>query len=145
MEISSERDIPGGVSPSRSRRFDRLDGDGRDGIMITGELKSKVDRIGTPCGPAASRTRSRSLSSSLPAFHQASDELHTREEHKAARTGHPIEKPVFTARHDDLRWSRFKELAPEQMFETVRDRVFPSSNRWARRRTRTRDQLTPIT
>ena len=51
--------------------------------------------------------------------------LHTREEHRAVRTDHPIEEPVFTARQDALRWSRFKELAPEQMFETVRDRVFP--------------------
>ena len=32
---------------------------------------------------------------------------------------------MFTARQDALRWSRFKELAPERMFETVRDRVFP--------------------
>ena len=32
---------------------------------------------------------------------------------------------MFTAHQDDLRWSRFKELAPEPMFETVRDRVFP--------------------
>ena len=32
---------------------------------------------------------------------------------------------MFTARQYALRWSRFKELAPEQMFETVRDRVFP--------------------
>ena len=53
------------------------------------------------------------------------DELHTREEHRAARTGHPIAKPLFTARQNALRWSRFKELAPERMFETVRDRVFP--------------------
>ena len=51
--------------------------------------------------------------------------MHTRKEHKAARTGNPIEEPVFTAHQDALRWSRFKELAPEQMFETVRDRVFP--------------------
>ncbi|MYD69504.1 MAG: SAM-dependent DNA methyltransferase [Acidobacteria bacterium] len=53
------------------------------------------------------------------------DELHTLRERQAARIGHPIHEPVFTAREDALRWSRFKELAPEQMFETVRDRVFP--------------------
>ena len=32
---------------------------------------------------------------------------------------------MFAAHQDALRWSRFKELAPEQMFETVRDKVFP--------------------
>ena len=53
------------------------------------------------------------------------DELHTLRERKAARTGRPIQEPVFTARDNALRWSRFKELAPEQKFETVRDRVFP--------------------
>jgi type I restriction enzyme M protein len=53
------------------------------------------------------------------------DEQHTRREHKAARTGKPIEEPVFTADQNRLRWSRFKEAAPEQMFETVRDGMFP--------------------
>ena len=57
-------------------------------------------------------------------FIKGLDELHTREEHRAARTGRPIEKPLFTARQDALR-CRVQELAPEQMFETVRDRVFP--------------------
>ena len=33
---------------------------------------------------------------------------------------------MFTrTQQDALRWSRFKQLAPEQMFETVRDKVFP--------------------
>ena len=46
-------------------------------------------------------------------------------ERKAERTGKAIEEPLFTADQDSLRWSRFKETAPEQMFETMRDRVFP--------------------
>ncbi|MCH8241655.1 MAG: SAM-dependent DNA methyltransferase, partial [Planctomycetes bacterium] len=53
------------------------------------------------------------------------DELHTLKENKAARTKKPIEEPVFAADQDKLRWSRFKELSPEQMFQTVRDGVFP--------------------
>jgi type I restriction enzyme M protein len=53
------------------------------------------------------------------------DELQTLKENKAARTGKPIEDPVFTADQDNLRWSRFKETAPEVMFETIRDQVFP--------------------
>ena len=123
-----------------------LDRDGRDGIMITGELKSKVDRIwDTMWSGGISNPLSVIEQLTYLLFIKRLDELHTRKEHKAARTGHPIEEPVFTARQDALRWSRFKELAPERMFETVRDRVFPSSNRWARRGTRTRDQPTPIT
>lgn len=53
------------------------------------------------------------------------DELQTLQEWKAERTGKPIEESIFTADQDHLRWSRFKETAPEKMFETVRDEVFP--------------------
>ena len=95
-------------------------------VMITGELKSKIDRIWDAMWSGG-------ISNPLSVIEQLTyllfvkelDELHTRKERKAARTGKPIEEPVFAADQDDLRWSRFKELAPEQMFETVRDRVFP--------------------
>ena len=94
--------------------------------MITGELKSKVDRIwNTMWSGGISNPLSVIEQLTYLLFIKRMDELHTREEHKAARTGHPIEKPLFTARQDALRWSRFKELAPERMFKTVRDRVFP--------------------
>ena len=53
------------------------------------------------------------------------DELHTLKERKAARIGKPVEEPVFAPGQDHLRWSRFKETAPETMFATVRDQVFP--------------------
>ena len=53
------------------------------------------------------------------------DELHTLKERKAARAGRPIQEPVFAADQDRLRWSRFKDAAPEQLFETMRDEVFP--------------------
>jgi len=53
------------------------------------------------------------------------DELHTLKERRAARTGKPIDEPVFAKNQDQLRWSRFKETASEKMFATVRDEVFP--------------------
>jgi type I restriction enzyme M protein len=53
------------------------------------------------------------------------DELHTLKERKAARTGNAIEDPIFSKKQEHLRWSRFKESAPEQMFNTVKDEVFP--------------------
>ena len=94
--------------------------------MITGALKFKVDRIwDTMWSGGISNPLSVIEQLTYLLFIKRLDELHTREELKAARTGHPIEKPLFTARQDALRWSRFKELAPEHMFETVRDRVFP--------------------
>ena len=94
--------------------------------MITGELKSKVDRIwDTMWSGGISNPLSVIEQLTYLLFIKGLDELHTRKEHKAARTGKPIEEAVFTTRQDALRWSRFKELAPEQMFETVRDRVFP--------------------
>ena len=94
--------------------------------MITGELKSKVDRIWeTMWSGGISNPLSVIEQLTYLLFIKGLDELHTRKERKAARTGNPIEDPVFAADQDALRWSRFKELAPEQMFETVRDKVFP--------------------
>ena len=94
--------------------------------MITGEIKSKVDRIWDSMWYGG-------ISNPLSVIEQLTyllfikrlDELHTLKEHKAARTGKPLEDPVFTADQEHLRWSRFKETAPENMFATVRDEVFP--------------------
>ncbi len=94
--------------------------------MITGELRSRVDRIWDTMWSGG-------ISNPLPVIEQLTyllfikrlDELHTRKEAKAAFTKTPIEEPVFSPGQEHLRWSRFKETAPEQMFETVRDEVFP--------------------
>ncbi|WP_068466697.1 type I restriction-modification system subunit M [Candidatus Protochlamydia phocaeensis] len=94
--------------------------------MITGELKSKVDRIWDAMWSGG-------ISNPLSIIEQLTyllfikrlDELHTLQEAKAARLGKPIESPVFRVDQESLRWSRFKELAPEQMFKIVRDEVFP--------------------
>ncbi len=94
--------------------------------MITGELKLKVDRIWDSMwsgGIANPLIIIEQLTYLL--FIKRLDELHTLKEAKVARTGNPIEDPVFTIDQDSLRWSRFKETAPEQMFKTVRDEVFP--------------------
>jgi type I restriction enzyme M protein len=94
--------------------------------MITGELKSKVDRIwDTMWSGGISNPLSVIEQLTYLLFIKRLDELHTLKENKAARTGKPIEEPVFTKAQDKLRWSRFNETAPEQMFETVRNEVFP--------------------
>ena len=54
------------------------------------------------------------------------------EENKAIRLGKPIERRVFpvgndpkSRDYDDLRWSRFKNFAPAEMFTVVSEHVFP--------------------
>ena len=94
--------------------------------MITGALKSKVDCIWmTMWSGGISNPLSVIEQLTYLLFIKRLDELHTLKERKAARTGTAIQEPVFGADQDRLRWSRFKELAPEPMFETVRDEVFP--------------------
>ena len=70
--------------------------------MITGELKSKVDHIWDAMWSGG-------ISNPLSVIEQLTyllfikrlDELHTLQEHKAARTGKPIEEPVFTEDQDE--------------------------------------------
>jgi type I restriction enzyme M protein len=94
--------------------------------MITGELKSKVDAIwDTMWSGGVSNPLSVIEQLTYLLFIKRLDELHTLKERKAARTGGTIEDPIFSKKQEHLRWSRFKESAPEQMFNTVKDEVFP--------------------
>lgn len=94
--------------------------------MVTGELKSKVDAVWmTLYTGGISNPLSVIEQLTYLLFIKRLDELQTLQERKAERTGKPIEESIFTADQDHLRWSRFKETAPEKMFETVRDEVFP--------------------
>jgi len=103
--------------------------------MITGELKSKIDAVWmTLYTGGISNPLSVIEQLTYLLFIKRLDELHTLKERKAARTGKPIEEPLFAAGQDHLRWSRFKEAAPEQMFETVRDEVFPFIKTLGRKR-----------
>ena len=95
-------------------------------FMITGELKSKVDRIwDTMWSGGISNPLSVIEQLTYLLFIKRLDELHTLKEAKAARLGTAIDEPIFGPDEAGLRWSRFKETAPEKMFETVRDGVFP--------------------
>ena len=94
--------------------------------MITGEIKSKVDRIWDTLwsgGISNPLTIIEQLTYLL--FIKRLDEIHTLKENKANRLKQPIEEPIFTPQQDHLRWSRFKETSPEDMFTTVRDKAFP--------------------
>ena len=94
--------------------------------MITGEIKSKIDSIwNTMWSGGISNPLSVIEQLTYLMFMKRLDELHTLKERKASRTGKPIEDPVFSKEQDHLRWSRFKETAPEKMFTTIKDEVFP--------------------
>jgi type I restriction enzyme M protein len=101
--------------------------------MITGELKSKVDRIWDAfwSGGIANPLEVMEQITYL-LFIRRLDDLQTAKENRANRLGVAIDAPVFPAGNDDagspyadLRWSRFKDREPGEMFTTVAERVFP--------------------
>jgi type I restriction enzyme M protein len=104
--------------------------------MITGAIKSQIDRIWDAFWSGG-------ISNPLEVIEQITyllfikrlDDLHTREENKANRLKKPIEQRVFPGgkdkhgtnprKYEDYRWSRFKHLAPADMFEVISEHVFP--------------------
>ncbi|WP_195166480.1 N-6 DNA methylase [Mycobacteroides abscessus] len=92
--------------------------------MITGELKSKVDRVWDAFWSGG-------ISNPLEVIEQITyllfirrlDDLETLAENKAARTG-KAEELRFGTDQQDLRWSRFKQLEADQMFTVVSEQVF---------------------
>jgi type I restriction enzyme M protein len=101
--------------------------------MITGELKSKVDRIWDAfwSGGIANPLEVMEQITYL-LFIRRLDDLQTAKENRANRLGVAIDAPVFPAGNDDagspyadLRWSRFKDREPSEMFSIIAERVFP--------------------
>jgi len=94
--------------------------------MITGELKSKVDRLWDAfwAGGIANPLEVIEQITYL-LFIKRLDELHTVQEARANRLKRPIENPIFKRKQQDLRWSRFKNDAPAEMYRIVTEKVFP--------------------
>lgn len=94
--------------------------------MITGDLKSKVDRLWDAfwAGGIANPLEVIEQITYL-LFIKRLDELHTVKEKMANRLKRSIESPIFTAKQQDLRWSRFKNEAAPAMYKTVSEEVFP--------------------
>lgn len=94
--------------------------------MITGELKSKIDRVWDSFWSGG-------ISNPLEVIEQITyllflrrlDDLQTLAEKKARVTGGVIEDPKFLPGQEHLRWSRFKNDDPDVMFKTVSTEVFP--------------------
>jgi type I restriction enzyme M protein len=94
--------------------------------VITGELKSKIDRVWDAFWSGG-------ISNPLEVIEQITylmfirrlDEIQKRKERQANRTGKPIEKPIYIQKTETLRWSWFANRSPEEMLIIVRDDVFP--------------------
>jgi type I restriction enzyme M protein len=89
-------------------------------------LKSKVDRVWDAFWSGG-------ISNPLEVIEQITyllflrqlDDRQTRAENKARRTGQPLDQRIFAVDEQLLRWSRLRELAPDDMFERFADQVFP--------------------
>ncbi|WP_454296556.1 type I restriction-modification system subunit M [Salana multivorans] len=93
--------------------------------MITGDLKSKIDRVWDAFWSGG-------ISNPLEVIEQITyllflrklDDRQTLAERKARATG-VVEDPVYLPGQQHLRWGRFKNDAPDVMFQTVGEQVFP--------------------
>lgn len=94
--------------------------------MITGELKSKVDRVWDAFWSGG-------ISNPLEVIEQITyllfirrlDDLETLEERKARLGNGTAGELRFGSDQQELRWSRFKNEGPAVMFATVGEKVFP--------------------
>ena len=101
--------------------------------MLTGELKSKIDQIWNAfwSGGIANPIEVIEQITYL-LFLRRLDDLHTLEENKANRLKRPMERRIFPEgadtrgrAFDSLRWSRFKNESPSEMFVILGEHVFP--------------------
>ncbi len=94
--------------------------------MITGELKSQVDRLWDAfwAGGIANPLEVIEQITYL-LFIKRLDDLHTAKEAKANRLKRAIESPIFKPEQQEFRWSRFKNEAPAEMYKIVSEKVFP--------------------
>jgi len=101
--------------------------------MLTGEIKSQIDRVWATIWAGG-------ISNPLEVVEQLTyllflrrlDEMQTLEENKAARLNKPVERNIFPHSNDakgrnyqDMRWSRLKNLDPQDMYTVVSEHAFP--------------------
>jgi type I restriction enzyme M protein len=95
--------------------------------MITGTIKSQVDQIWNAfwAGGIANPMEVIEQMTYL-LFIRRLDEIETRNEKRAKRTGQPLQNPIFNKRQQKLRWSKFKTLGDAKTLHAlVADEVFP--------------------
>src|ERR1035437_2016678 len=101
--------------------------------MLTGEIKSKIDRIWDAFWSGG-------ISNPLEVIEQITyllflrrlDDLHTLEERKTNRFNKPMERTIFPkgkdargCAYENYRWSRSKNVPPAEMYSIVGEHVFP--------------------
>ena len=101
--------------------------------MLTGDIRNQVDQIWNSFWTGG-------ISNPLEVMEQITyllfirrlDDLHTLEERKAARLQQPMARRTFPMGADprgrpyeDLRWSRFRNMAPAEMYAVLGEHVFP--------------------
>jgi type I restriction enzyme M protein len=94
--------------------------------MLTAELRSQVDKVWNSFWSGG-------ISNPLEIIEQITyllflrrlDDLQTLEENKARRLNKPLEQNFFPKGKDNLRWSKLKNMAPQEMFNLVDKEVFP--------------------
>jgi type I restriction enzyme M protein len=101
--------------------------------VLTGEVRGQIDRIWDAFWSGG-------IANPLEVIEQITyllflrrlDELQTAEEAKAARLNRPIQKRIFPEGKDqkgrtyeDLRWSRFRNFEPREMYTVVSEHAFP--------------------
>jgi type I restriction enzyme M protein len=101
--------------------------------VLTGGLRSQIDGIWNSFWSGG-------ISNPLEVMEQLTyllflkrlDDLQTLDENRANRLGEPLTRTIFPAGSDDkdrpyrdYRWSRFKNMAPAEMYAVVGEHVFP--------------------
>lgn len=120
---STRKAVTASACRSRSHEFKLLFRYGP--LVITGDLKSKIDRVwdsfwsGGISNPLEVIEQVTSL-----LFIRRLDDLQILAEKKARITG-KLEEPIFLPGQENLRWSRFKNADAEVMFNIVGEQVFP--------------------
>lgn len=93
--------------------------------MITGELKSKIDKLWEAFWTGGITNPLTVIEQiSFLMFARMLDITETRNEKKAARSGKAFRR-VFNDTQQTLRWQHFRHLGGEQMLKLIRDEVFP--------------------
>jgi len=112
--------------------------------MLTGDIRNQIDRIWDAFWSGGISNPLEFIEQmSYLLFIKSLDNRHTLEENKATRLKKPTECRIFQEgkddhpRHprpyEDLRWSRFKNVSPQEMFEIVSEHVIALEARDTRR------------
>lgn len=101
--------------------------------MLTSDIRSQIDAIWNAFWSGGISNPMEVLEQiTYLLFIRRLDDAHTLEESKSLLLKQPMTKRIFPEgkdvagrAYDDLRWSRFKNFAPAEMFTVVGERVFP--------------------